>query len=185
MILSPSPEEGRGGRPQLGRASRVSVELGTAGGCGAEGGAGEGTRQGSPPPSHAPPCYVRSSRTSSESRRWGQQDAGGSRGGRPGASAARLAGPGAVCAAAGASTPAPTLPMQPWQCLRRFALAWWERTAEGSSRSPREEAGPKDPGGRREPGEQEPGLRKEGIPDCLPLSPRYSCSPQLQGTWGP
>ncbi|KAM8816726.1 SRC kinase signaling inhibitor 1 isoform 7-T7 [Rhynchonycteris naso] len=41
--------------------------------------------------------------------------------------------------------------MQPWQCLRRFALAWWERTAEGSSRSPREEAGPKDPGGRREP----------------------------------
>ncbi|XP_036124716.1 LOW QUALITY PROTEIN: SRC kinase signaling inhibitor 1 [Molossus molossus] len=41
--------------------------------------------------------------------------------------------------------------MQPWQCLRRFALAWWERTAEGSSRSPREETGPKDPGGPREP----------------------------------
>ncbi|XP_045426784.1 SRC kinase signaling inhibitor 1 isoform X5 [Pipistrellus kuhlii] len=41
--------------------------------------------------------------------------------------------------------------MQPWQCLRRFALAWWERTAEGSARPPREEAGPKDPGGRREP----------------------------------
>uniref|UniRef100_A0A4X1UHK6 Actin interacting protein 3-like C-terminal domain-containing protein n=1 Tax=Sus scrofa TaxID=9823 RepID=A0A4X1UHK6_PIG len=41
--------------------------------------------------------------------------------------------------------------MQPWQCLRRFALAWWERTAEGSSRSPREEAGPRDPGGRGEP----------------------------------
>ncbi|XP_036317283.1 SRC kinase signaling inhibitor 1 isoform X3 [Pipistrellus kuhlii] len=44
--------------------------------------------------------------------------------------------------------------MQPWQCLRRFALAWWERTAEGSARPPREEAGPKDPGGRREPGLQ-------------------------------
>ncbi|KAM7068252.1 SRC kinase signaling inhibitor 1 isoform 5-T5 [Molossus nigricans] len=44
--------------------------------------------------------------------------------------------------------------MQPWQCLRRFALAWWERTAEGSSRSPREETGPKDPGGPREPGLQ-------------------------------
>ncbi|XP_020922733.1 SRC kinase signaling inhibitor 1 isoform X5 [Sus scrofa] len=44
--------------------------------------------------------------------------------------------------------------MQPWQCLRRFALAWWERTAEGSSRSPREEAGPRDPGGRGEPGLQ-------------------------------
>ncbi|XP_054312403.2 SRC kinase signaling inhibitor 1 isoform X4 [Pongo pygmaeus] len=41
--------------------------------------------------------------------------------------------------------------MQPWQCLRRFALAWWERTAEGRSRSPREEAGPRDPGGRGEP----------------------------------
>nr|XP_025715231.1 LOW QUALITY PROTEIN: SRC kinase signaling inhibitor 1 [Callorhinus ursinus] len=41
--------------------------------------------------------------------------------------------------------------MQPWQCLRRFALAWWERTAEGSARSPREEAGPRDPGGRGEP----------------------------------
>nr|XP_045376738.1 SRC kinase signaling inhibitor 1 [Camelus bactrianus] len=44
--------------------------------------------------------------------------------------------------------------MQPWQCLRRFALAWWERTAEGSARSPREEAGPRDPGGRGEPGLQ-------------------------------
>ncbi|XP_001082491.4 SRC kinase signaling inhibitor 1 isoform X14 [Macaca fascicularis] len=41
--------------------------------------------------------------------------------------------------------------MQPWQCLRRFALAWWERTAEGRARSPREEAGPRDPGGRGEP----------------------------------
>nr|XP_036846781.1 SRC kinase signaling inhibitor 1 isoform X2 [Manis javanica] len=41
--------------------------------------------------------------------------------------------------------------MQPWQCLRRFALAWWERTAEGSSRSAREEAGPRDPGCRGEP----------------------------------
>ncbi|KAM9044287.1 SRC kinase signaling inhibitor 1 isoform 4-T4 [Megaptera novaeangliae] len=41
--------------------------------------------------------------------------------------------------------------MQPWQCLRRFALAWWERTAEGSARSSREEAGPRDPGGRGEP----------------------------------
>uniref|UniRef100_A0A2K6AW49 SRC kinase signaling inhibitor 1 n=1 Tax=Macaca nemestrina TaxID=9545 RepID=A0A2K6AW49_MACNE len=41
--------------------------------------------------------------------------------------------------------------MQPWQCLRRFALAWWERTAEGRTRSPREEAGPRDPGGRGEP----------------------------------
>nr|XP_045014373.1 SRC kinase signaling inhibitor 1 isoform X6 [Jaculus jaculus] len=37
--------------------------------------------------------------------------------------------------------------MQPWQCLRRFALAWWERTAEGRARSPREEAGPRDAGG--------------------------------------
>lgn len=82
LLLSPSPEEGRGGRPQPGRASRVSVELGTAGGGGAEGGAGEG-RAAAPPPSHAPPCDVRSSRTSSESCRWGQQDAGGSRGGRP------------------------------------------------------------------------------------------------------
>ncbi|XP_060146654.1 SRC kinase signaling inhibitor 1 isoform X6 [Globicephala melas] len=44
--------------------------------------------------------------------------------------------------------------MQPWQCLRRFALAWWERTAEGSARSSREEAGPRDPGGRGEPGLQ-------------------------------
>ncbi|XP_037664847.1 SRC kinase signaling inhibitor 1 isoform X5 [Choloepus didactylus] len=44
--------------------------------------------------------------------------------------------------------------MQPWQCLRRFALAWWERTAEGSARSPREEAGSRDPGGRGEPGLQ-------------------------------
>ncbi|XP_030895023.1 SRC kinase signaling inhibitor 1 [Leptonychotes weddellii] len=44
--------------------------------------------------------------------------------------------------------------MQPWQCLRRFALAWWERTAEGSARSPREEAGPREPGGRGEPGLQ-------------------------------
>uniref|UniRef100_A0A5F7ZA95 SRC kinase signaling inhibitor 1 n=1 Tax=Macaca mulatta TaxID=9544 RepID=A0A5F7ZA95_MACMU len=44
--------------------------------------------------------------------------------------------------------------MQPWQCLRRFALAWWERTAEGRARSPREEAGPRDPGGRGEPGLQ-------------------------------
>lgn len=43
--------------------------------------------------------------------------------------------------------------MQPWQCLRRFALAWWERTAEGRARSPREEVGPRDPGGRGEPGE--------------------------------
>ncbi|XP_033039150.1 SRC kinase signaling inhibitor 1 isoform X6 [Trachypithecus francoisi] len=41
--------------------------------------------------------------------------------------------------------------MQPWQCLRRFALAWWERTAEGRARSPREEPGPRDPGGRGEP----------------------------------
>ncbi|XP_078230429.1 SRC kinase signaling inhibitor 1 isoform X30 [Callithrix jacchus] len=41
--------------------------------------------------------------------------------------------------------------MQPWQCLRRFALAWWERTAEGRARSPREEAGPRDSGGRGEP----------------------------------
>ncbi|XP_022413422.1 SRC kinase signaling inhibitor 1 isoform X4 [Delphinapterus leucas] len=41
--------------------------------------------------------------------------------------------------------------MQPWQCLRRFALAWWERTAEGSARSSREEAGPRDPGGRGDP----------------------------------
>ncbi|XP_062969051.1 LOW QUALITY PROTEIN: SRC kinase signaling inhibitor 1 [Cynocephalus volans] len=41
--------------------------------------------------------------------------------------------------------------MQPWQCLRRFALAWWERTAEGSARSSREEAGSRDPGGRGEP----------------------------------
>ncbi|KAM5212574.1 SRC kinase signaling inhibitor 1 isoform 3-T3 [Hipposideros larvatus] len=41
--------------------------------------------------------------------------------------------------------------MHPWQCLRRFALAWWERTAEGSARSSREEAAPRDPGGRREP----------------------------------
>ncbi|XP_075415433.1 SRC kinase signaling inhibitor 1 [Tenrec ecaudatus] len=41
--------------------------------------------------------------------------------------------------------------MQPWQCLRRFALAWWERTAEGSARSPREEAGPRDHRGRGEP----------------------------------
>ncbi|XP_073902009.1 SRC kinase signaling inhibitor 1 isoform X4 [Castor canadensis] len=41
--------------------------------------------------------------------------------------------------------------MQPWQCLRRFALAWWERTAEGRARSPREEAGPRDAGGRGEP----------------------------------
>ncbi|XP_017204667.2 SRC kinase signaling inhibitor 1 isoform X19 [Oryctolagus cuniculus] len=41
--------------------------------------------------------------------------------------------------------------MQPWQCLRRFALAWWERTAEGRGRSPREEAGPRDAGGRGEP----------------------------------
>uniref|UniRef100_A0A452UQN8 SRC kinase signaling inhibitor 1 n=1 Tax=Ursus maritimus TaxID=29073 RepID=A0A452UQN8_URSMA len=47
--------------------------------------------------------------------------------------------------------------MQPWQCLRRFALAWWERTAEGSARSPREESGPRDPGGRGEPGEQKQG----------------------------
>ncbi|XP_017204668.2 SRC kinase signaling inhibitor 1 isoform X20 [Oryctolagus cuniculus] len=44
--------------------------------------------------------------------------------------------------------------MQPWQCLRRFALAWWERTAEGRGRSPREEAGPRDAGGRGEPGLQ-------------------------------
>ncbi|XP_019494285.1 PREDICTED: SRC kinase signaling inhibitor 1 isoform X5 [Hipposideros armiger] len=44
--------------------------------------------------------------------------------------------------------------MHPWQCLRRFALAWWERTAEGSARSSREEAAPRDPGGRREPGLQ-------------------------------
>ncbi|XP_045155263.1 LOW QUALITY PROTEIN: SRC kinase signaling inhibitor 1 [Echinops telfairi] len=44
--------------------------------------------------------------------------------------------------------------MQPWQCLRRFALAWWERTAEGSARSPREEAGPRDHRGRGEPGLQ-------------------------------
>nr|XP_021502513.1 SRC kinase signaling inhibitor 1 isoform X2 [Meriones unguiculatus] len=44
--------------------------------------------------------------------------------------------------------------MQPWQCLRRFALAWWERTAEGRARSPREEVGPRDPGGRGEPGLQ-------------------------------
>ncbi|XP_078230414.1 SRC kinase signaling inhibitor 1 isoform X16 [Callithrix jacchus] len=44
--------------------------------------------------------------------------------------------------------------MQPWQCLRRFALAWWERTAEGRARSPREEAGPRDSGGRGEPGLQ-------------------------------
>lgn len=49
LLLSPSPAEGRGGRPQLGRASRVSVELGTAGGGGAEGGAGEG-RAAAPPP---------------------------------------------------------------------------------------------------------------------------------------
>lgn len=55
-----------------------------------------------PLPSHAPPCYVRSSRASSESCRWGQQDAGGSRGGRPGASAAQLAGPCGACVAAGA-----------------------------------------------------------------------------------
>ncbi|XP_058140090.1 SRC kinase signaling inhibitor 1 isoform X5 [Dasypus novemcinctus] len=41
--------------------------------------------------------------------------------------------------------------MQPWQCLRRFALAWWERTAEGRTRSPREEARSRDPGGRGEP----------------------------------
>ncbi|XP_014646250.1 PREDICTED: LOW QUALITY PROTEIN: SRC kinase signaling inhibitor 1 [Ceratotherium simum simum] len=41
--------------------------------------------------------------------------------------------------------------MQPWQCLRRFALAWWERTAEGRARSPREEAAPRDPVGRGEP----------------------------------
>lgn len=61
--------------------------------------------------------------------------------------------------------------MQPWQCLRRFALAWWERTAEGSARSPREEAGPRDPGGRGEPGEQEQELCKEEIPDCFSLSP--------------
>ncbi|KAM6175170.1 SRC kinase signaling inhibitor 1 isoform 2-T2 [Erethizon dorsatum] len=40
--------------------------------------------------------------------------------------------------------------MQPWHCLRRFALAWWERTAEGRARSPREEAGPRDAGGRGE-----------------------------------
>lgn len=76
-----------------------------------------------------------------------------------------------MCAAASASAPAPPRPMQPWQCLRRFALAWWERTAEGSARSPREEAGARDPGGRREPGEQEQRLCKEGIPDCLFLSP--------------
>ncbi|XP_021095518.1 SRC kinase signaling inhibitor 1 isoform X3 [Heterocephalus glaber] len=44
--------------------------------------------------------------------------------------------------------------MQPWHCLRRFALAWWERTAEGRARSPREEAGPRDTGGRGEPGLQ-------------------------------
>lgn len=95
-----------------------------------------------------------------------------------------------MCAAAGASTPAPALPMQPWQCLRRFALAWWERTAEGSSRSPREEAGPKDPGGRREAGEQEQGLCKEGIPDCLSLSPNPMeagglAAPQPEGKWDP
>ncbi|XP_058140096.1 SRC kinase signaling inhibitor 1 isoform X12 [Dasypus novemcinctus] len=46
--------------------------------------------------------------------------------------------------------------MQPWQCLRRFALAWWERTAEGRTRSPREEARSRDPGGRGEPGEPDP-----------------------------
>uniref|UniRef100_A0A286XZG6 SRC kinase signaling inhibitor 1 n=1 Tax=Cavia porcellus TaxID=10141 RepID=A0A286XZG6_CAVPO len=44
--------------------------------------------------------------------------------------------------------------MQPWQCLRRFALAWWERTAEGRARSPREEAGPRDAAGGR--GEADP-----------------------------
>ncbi|XP_074080204.1 SRC kinase signaling inhibitor 1 isoform X4 [Macrotis lagotis] len=43
--------------------------------------------------------------------------------------------------------------MQPWHCLRRFALAWWERTVEGSHRPPREEAGQREPGGR---GEQDP-----------------------------
>lgn len=76
--------------------------------------------------------------------------------------------------------------MQPWQCLRRFALAWWERTAEGRARSPREEAGPRDPGGRGEPGEQEQGMCEE-IPDWQSLfsntrEPAGLVAPNLKGS---
>ncbi|KAM9006218.1 SRC kinase signaling inhibitor 1 isoform 8-T8 [Sarcophilus harrisii] len=52
--------------------------------------------------------------------------------------------------------------MQPWHCLRRFALAWWERTVEGSHRPPREEAGQREPGGRGEQGLQHAAGGKPG-----------------------
>nr|XP_020136504.1 SRC kinase signaling inhibitor 1 isoform X6 [Microcebus murinus] len=73
--------------------------------------------------------------------------------------------------------------MQPWQCLRRFALAWWERTAEGRARSPREEAGSRDPGGRGEPGLQRAaGGKPPGLCSlCLksPADPERSSPPML------
>lgn len=72
--------------------------------------------------SHAPPCYVRSSRAGSESCWWGQQDAGGSRGGRPGASAAQLAGPGGACVAAGARPQPHASPCSPGSASG--ALPW-------------------------------------------------------------
>lgn len=54
--------------------------------------------------------------------RWGQQDAGGSGGGRPGGSAARLAGAGGARAAWSASTPVPASPCSPGSASG--ALPW-------------------------------------------------------------
>lgn len=113
---------GKGGRPQLGRASGVMWRWGLQGAGKVEGRGWGGDSPWPPLPSHAPPCYVRSSRASSESCRWGQQDAGGSRGGRLGASAAQLAGPCGACVAAGASPQPHASPCSPGSASG--ALPW-------------------------------------------------------------
>uniref|UniRef100_A0A6I8PGH4 SRC kinase signaling inhibitor 1 n=1 Tax=Ornithorhynchus anatinus TaxID=9258 RepID=A0A6I8PGH4_ORNAN len=48
--------------------------------------------------------------------------------------------------------------MHPWHCLRRLALTWWERGAEGSPRGAREDPTSRDQGLRHTAGDKQPGL---------------------------
>lgn len=194
MILNTPPAEARGqGRAPPAGKGVPGEEVGTGG----EGLRGRGRDWGGdslwlPLPSHAPPLLRQKLpgqllvlSVGAAGCWWQQRGPAGCL--RSSAGRARR---GVCCC--WYAPPAPHLPMQPWQCLRRFALAWWERTAEGRARSPREEAGPRDAGGRGEPGELDQRSRQggnPGLPFPAPLLKYYrarrSCSPQLWEKWDP